>query len=74
MGRRAVNERMLTQTETRRTLIEDLGSFEKIFSGEPPLNEGEHMAIADIKLETPSATVGGGEEGGCCGGACCGGK
>lgn len=32
------------------------------------------MAVQDIKLETPSAVTGGGEEGGCCGGACCGGK
>jgi hypothetical protein len=32
------------------------------------------MATANIKLETPSATTGDGEGGGCCGGACCGGK
>jgi hypothetical protein len=32
------------------------------------------MATQDIKLETPSAAVNGGGEGGCCGGACCGGK
>ncbi|GAB2817177.1 hypothetical protein GCM10027022_04160 [Alpinimonas psychrophila] len=69
-----MSERMLTQTETRRTLVADLDSAGKNFSVGSPLNEGEHMAIADIKLETPSATVGGGEEGGCCGGACCGGK
>lgn len=69
-----MSERVLTGKQTRRTLGADLGSFGNIFSGESPINEGEHMAIANIKLETPSATVGGGEEGGCCGGACCGGE
>jgi hypothetical protein len=28
------------------------------------------MAVANIKLEAPSATLGGGEGGGCCGGSC----
>jgi hypothetical protein len=63
----------LTFNENKRTLDIDLDRSGESPDGHP-LSEGDHMATANIKLETPSATIGGGEEGGCCGGACCGGK
>lgn len=69
-----MSERALTSGVTKRTIRVTLTRVEDISSTGSSPNEGEHMAIADIKLETPSATLGGGEEGGCCGGACCGGK